>query len=188
MDLGSIIIVAIALAMDAFSVCICCGMVIPRPGFRHYFRLAFHFGLFQFMMPIIGYLGGMYLGNYITAYDHWIAFGLLAIIGFKMIWEALSGEKGDESCYRDPSHGWSLLVLAVATSIDALAVGISLGVLNRPIILPSIIIGVVCAVFSVLGIAIGKKVGAFLSKYAEVAGGVSLIAIGIKIVAEHLLA
>ena len=139
-------------------------------------------------MPIIGYFGGMYLESYITAYDHWIAFGLLLFIGLKMIREALSGKRGKESCYKDPSHGWSLLILAVATSIDTLAVGLSLGVLNKPVLFPSIVIGVVCSVFSILGVAIGNRVGAFSSKYAEVAGGIMLIAIGVKIVVEHFLA
>src|SRR3990172_2619511 len=105
MDMISIFIIAVALAMDAFSVCISCGMIIPDPGFRHYFRLAFHFGLFQFMMPIIGYFGGKYLEGYIKEYDHWIAFGLLIIIGLKMIYEAFWGKA--ESCdpERDPSRG-----------------------------------------------------------------------------------
>jgi putative Mn2+ efflux pump MntP len=188
MDLISIIIVAIALAMDAFSVCIACGMIIPEPGCRHYFRLAFHFGLFQFMMPIIGYFGGRYLGGYIAAYDHWIAFGLLVFIGLKMIREAFTRKKEkQEECHQDPSQGWSLVILAVATSIDALAVGLSLGVLNKQILIPSIIIGMVCSFCSIIGIAIGNRVGAYAGKYAEAAGGLMLIAIGIKLVAEHIL-
>jgi putative Mn2+ efflux pump MntP len=186
MDLVSILAIAVALAMDAFSVCISCGMVIARPGFRHYFRLAFHFGLFQFMMPIIGYFGGKYLEGHIKEYDHWIAFGLLIIIGLKMIYEAFSKEP--ESCdpARDPSRGWSLLVLAVATSIDALAVGLSIGVLNQPILIPSILIGAVCSLFSIIGIAIGNRAGALIGKRGEAIGGLMLIAIGIKILVEHL--
>ena len=187
MDLISIIIIAVALAMDAFSVCISCGIMIPHPGFRHYFRLAFHFGLFQFMMPVIGYFGGMYLESYIKAYDHWIAFGLLAFIGLKMIWEAFTNkEKKDGACRQDPSRGWSLVVLAVATSIDALAVGLSIGLMNHPILLPSIIIGAVCSAFSILGIAIGNRVGSVLGRRAEAVGGVLLVTIGIKILIEHL--
>jgi len=185
MDLASILVIAAALAMDAFSVCISCGMIIARPGFRHYFRLAFHFGLFQFIMPIIGYFGGKYLEDYIKGYDHWIAFGLLFLIGLKMIHEALSKEP--ESCdpARDPSRGWSLLVLAVATSIDALAIGLSFGVLNQSILMPSIIIGAVCSLFSIVGIAIGNKAGALIGKRGEIIGGLMLIAIGIKILVEH---
>ncbi|MBP7734343.1 MAG: manganese efflux pump [Spirochaetes bacterium] len=186
MDFLSVLIVAVALAMDAFSVCVSCGMVIVNPGFRHYFRLAFHFGLFQFMMPIFGYFGGRYLEGYIKTFDHWIAFGLLLFIGLKMIYEAFSHEK--ESCdqAKDPSRGWSLIVLAVATSIDALAVGLSLGVLGRPILLPSVIIGAVCALFSVIGISIGRRVGPLVGRRAEAVGGLMLVAIGIKILVEHL--
>ncbi len=188
MDLASIVIIAVALAMDAFSVCISCGMIIPGPGFGHYFRLAFHFGLFQFMMPIIGFFGGMYLESYIKSYDHWIAFALLLIIGLKMIKESFKKESADCPVgeRKDPSRGWSLIVLAVATSIDALAVGLSIGVLNRPILLPSIIIGVVCAAFSVIGVALGNRVGALVGKRAEAIGGLMLVAIGIKILIEHM--
>lgn len=172
--------------MDAFSVCISCGMVIASPGPGHYFRLAFSFGFFQFMMPIIGFFCGMYLEVYIKAYDHWIAFGLLSFIGLKMIYESFS--RTEESCKpeKDPSRGWSLLVLAVATSIDALAVGLSIGVLNRPILLPSVLIGVICAIFSVIGIAIGKRIGPLIGRRAEAVGGLMLVAIGIKILIEHM--
>jgi manganese efflux pump family protein len=188
MDLVSIFFVAVALAMDAFSVCVSCGIAIPRPGPGHYFRLAFSFGLFQFLMPVIGFFGGMYLERYIQSYDHWIAFGLLAFIGLKMIRESFSGE-GVECPVdqrRDPTRGWSLLVLSVATSIDALAVGLSIGVLNRPIFLPSIIIGIVCAIISAIGVALGSRVGSIFGKRAEAVGGLVLIAIGIKILVEHL--
>lgn len=187
MDLVEILIIAVALAMDAFSVCISCGMIIAEPDLRHYFRLSFHFGLFQFMMPIIGYFGGLYLETYIKSFDHWIAFGLLLFIGLKMIYEAFFHK--EETCEpaRDPSRGWPLIVLAVATSIDALAVGLSLGVLGRPILVPSVIIGVVCALFSIIGISIGRRVGALVGKRAEAAGGLMLVAIGIKIVIEHTL-
>lgn len=187
MDLISIIAIAVALAMDAFSVCISCGIAIPNPGFWHYFRLSFHFGLFQFMMPIIGYLGGMYLERYIRAYDHWIAFCLLLFIGLKMLHEAFSKKDG-EACEpaRDPSRGLNLIVLSVATSIDALAVGITMGVMNQRILLPSVIIGVVCALFSLLGIALGSRVGSLFGKRSEAIGGIILVAIGLKILIEHL--
>lgn len=188
MDLASVIVIAVALAMDAFSVSITCGMVIPKPGFGHYFRLAFHFGLFQFMMPIIGFFGGMYLEGYIKAYDHWIAFALLMFIGLKMAKEAFTKKSPDCPAgeRKDPSRGWTLVVLAVATSIDALAVGLSIGVLNNPILLPSVIIGLVCAAFSVAGVALGNRVGALVGRRAEAVGGLMLVAIGIKILVEHL--
>ncbi len=185
MDIISIIIIAVSLAMDAFSVSITAGIVIDKCTYRHYFRLAFHFGLFQFMMPLIGYFAGIHVENYIKAYDHWIALALLIFIGGKMIKEAFS-KKEDDSCKKDPSRGLNLVILAIATSIDALAVGISIGVLNKPIILPSIIIGVVCSIFSIIGISIGRKIPN-ISKKAEVIGGVMLIIIGLKILIEHLL-
>lgn len=188
MDLVSIFFIAVALAMDAFSVCVSCGITIPRPGPGHYFRLAASFGLFQFMMPVIGFFGGMYLERYIRSYDHWLAFGLLVFIGLKMVRESFSREKADCPIDErpDPSRGWSLIVLSVATSIDALAVGLSIGVLNRPILLPSIVIGVVCALISALGVAIGSRVGPLFGKRTEAIGGLVLVAIGIKILIEHL--
>ncbi len=185
MDILSVIFIAIALAMDAFSVSISAGIIIGDPDFRHYFRLSFHFGLFQFIMPVIGYFAGAYVENYIKDYDHWIAFGLLFIIGMKMIIEAFPKEEKDVP-RKDPSKGINLIILAVATSIDALAVGLSLGVLNRPILLPSIIIGLICSLFSIIGIAIGKKVGSFFSRKTEIIGGIMLIVIGIKILIEHI--
>lgn len=170
--------------MDAFSVSITAGICIEKPDFGHYFRIAFHFGLFQFMMPIIGYLAGQLMENEIKDYDHWIAFTLLLIIGLKMIKESFQSD--DECAPHDPSRGFRLILLSVATSIDALAVGLSIGVLNRPIILPSIIIGVICSIFSVIGIALGRKISSFIGKKAETIGGLLLIAIGIKILIEHL--
>lgn len=186
MDLLTIFSVAVALAMDAFSVSISAGMIIKKPDFRHYFRLSFHFGLFQFMMPIIGYFFGAYLENYIKGYDHWLAFGLLAFIGLKMIREAFSEKETADFERKDPSRGFSLILLALATSIDALAVGLSIGVLNQPVLLPAIIIGVICSVFSVTGVFIGKKAGALFGKRAEAIGGIMLLIIGIKILYEHL--
>jgi len=186
MDLLAIFTVAVALAMDAFSVSISSGMIIKKPDFRHYFRLSFHFGLFQFMMPIIGYFFGVYLEHYIKDYDHWLAFGLLAFIGLKMIREAFAEKETADFERNDPSKGFSLIVLAVATSIDALAVGLSIGVLNQPVLLPAIIIGVTCSVFSIAGVFIGKKAGALFGKKAEAIGGIMLLIIGIKILYEHL--
>ena len=185
MDLLSVIFIAAALAMDAFSVSISAGMIIKQPDIRHYFRLSFHFGLFQFLMPVIGYFAGRHIENYIKDFDHWIAFGLLLIIGLKMIKEAFS-EEVEQVSRKDPSRGFNLILLATATSIDALAVGLSIGLLGKPILLPSIIIGFVCMIFSIFGVIIGKTVGSFVSKKAECFGGIILIIIGIKILAEHL--
>ena len=187
MDLLAIFTVAVALAMDAFSVSISAGMIIKTPGFRHYFRLSFHFGFFQFMMPLIGYFFGSYLESYIKDYDHWLAFGLLAFIGLKMIREAFSKQKDVSVKRKDPSRGFNLILLAVATSIDALTVGLSLGVLNQPVLFPGIIIGITCSLFSVAGVFIGQKAGNVFGRKAEAIGGIMLLIIGIKILYEHLV-
>ena len=160
-------------------------MVIDNPTLRHYFRLSFHFGLFQFMMPILGYLAGVSIEWLIRDYDHWVAMALLSYIGLKMIKESFSAESKEFD--RDPSRGWNLFVLSVATSIDALAVGLSIGVLGGPIMLPSVIIGIVCALFSIAGVGIGKKAGSLLGKRVERIGGLILIAIGAKIALEHFV-
>ena len=183
MDIVTITGIATGLAMDAFSVSIAAGLFIYKPYGRYYFRIAFHFGFFQFLMPIIGYFAGYFIEPYIRIIDHWIAFLLLACIGGKMIYESFHGRRGFQN---DPSRGLTLIVLSIATSIDALAVGLSLGVLNKPIIYPSIIIGIVCAVFSIVGVAIGRRVGNKPGKFFEILGGIILIAIGIKILIQHL--
>jgi len=174
MDLISIFTVAVALAMDAFSVSISAGMIIKKPDFGHYFRLSFHFGLFQFVMPLIGYFFGSYLERYIRDYDHWIAFGLLAFIGLKMIREAFSKKEDTSVERKDPYRGLNLVLLAVATSIDALTVGLSLGVLNQPVLFPGIVIGVTCSLFSIAGVFIGKKAGSLFGRKAEALGGIML--------------
>lgn len=184
MDLISIAGISVALAMDAFSVSIAAGMVIEHPTPRHYFRLAFHFGLFQFLMPVIGYMGGVFIEGLIRDFDHWIAMALLAFIGIKMIRDSFAPEDPGAG-HADPSRGWTLVLLSIATSIDALAVGLGIGVLGKPILLPSIIIGVVCALFSLTGIALGKKAGALLGKRVMCAGGIILIAIGLRIIIDH---
>jgi len=142
------------------------------------------FGGFQFMMPVIGWVLGTSVKSYIEAVDHWIAFGLLLVIGGNMIKEALSGEEEDECVVRLTSG--KLAVQAVATSIDALAVGISFAVLSVNIVYAAAIIGVVCFCISVMGCRIGKKIGGVLKEKAELAGGIVLIAIGVKILIEHL--
>jgi len=186
MSFPYLLAIALGLAMDAFAVSTACGVQVAVLRYGHVLRVALAFGFFQFMMPVIGWLAGSSLSGWVEAVAHWIAFGLLIIIGLKMIYEAFSKEP--ESCdpARDPSRGWPLLVLALATSIDALAVGLSIGVLNKPILIPSIIIGAVCSLFSIIGIAIGNRVGALIGKRGEAIGGLMLIAIGIRILVEHL--
>ncbi|MBN1697529.1 MAG: manganese efflux pump [Spirochaetales bacterium] len=185
MDFLTVIGTAIGLAMDAFSVCIAAGCTIKKPTYRHYFRLAFHFGLFQFFMPILGYYGGILIEEMICCYDHWIAMALLSFIGGKMIWESFKKEDRNNDD-KDPSRGITLIMLSIATSIDAAAVGFSLAALKSPVIIPAIFIGLICILFSVIGVFLGDKIGSKLGVWAERIGGTILIVIGLKILIEHM--
>jgi manganese efflux pump family protein len=176
--------IALGLAMDAFAVAIGAGLQLCGATPRQVFRLAWHFGLFQAFMPIIGWLAGRTVAEYIEPVDHWIAFGLLAFIGGKMIWEALHHDEEAEVC--DPTKGWRLVMLSIATSIDALAVGLSLALLNVSIWWPAIVIGIVAGVMTIIGMELGKRFGALLGRRMEVVGGLILIGIGVKILVEHL--
>jgi putative Mn2+ efflux pump MntP len=177
--------ISIGLAMDAFAVAIGAGLTLKTVSARQTFRLAWHFGLFQALMPVIGWLAGLSVAEWIAPVDHWIAFGLLAAIGGKMIYEALSGD-GEEAERRDPTKGWSLILLSIATSIDALAVGLSLALLGLSIWWPALVIGLVAGAFTTLGLQLGKRFGALLGRRMEVVGGLILIGIGVKILVEHL--
>lgn len=184
MGLIEIIIIAFGLAMDASAV----SLVAAASGFakdsRSIFRLAFHFGLFQFFMPVIGWLMGVSFVSYFSAVDHWIAFGLLSFVGGRMIISGLNPNM--ESYANDPSRGLTLVMLSVATSIDALAIGLSLAMLDVNIWYPSVIIGVVTASLSFFSIMLGKKIGPLVGKRMEIFGGVILITIGIRILITHL--
>ncbi len=178
--------IAVGLAMDAFAVAIGVGLGSSRVGVRATLRLAWHFGLFQALMPVLGWVAGRSLAHWFSAIDHWIAFLLLAAVGGKMIYEAVrGGEEGPAE--KDPTRGLSLLVLSVATSIDALAVGLSLALLNVGIWYPAAVIGVVAFCFTVLGVRLGRRFGALFGRRVEVVGGLILIAIGLKILVDHLL-
>ena len=186
MDLFPVLLIAVGLAMDAFTVCISAGVCLPEIRKEHYLRLSCAFGLFQFMMPLIGYAAGVSIEPVIKRYDHWIACTLLTYIGGKMIYEGLK-KKGEDCGRKDPTKGKTLLILSIATSIDALAVGLSFGVLSKPILIPAIIIGIVCALFSAAGVYLGKKIGHLLGNKAEIFGGLCLIGIGIKTLLDHIL-
>jgi putative Mn2+ efflux pump MntP len=178
--------IAVGLAMDAFAVAIATGIVLGTVSGRQTFRLAFHFGLFQFLMPVVGYLAGMTVERYIAEYDHWLAFALLVYIGGKMVHEGFRGEEEEGNGGKDPTRGMSLVVLSVATSIDALAVGVSLGVLhNEGIVYPGVVIGVVACTFTAAGLHLGKRLGAVFGKRMEIVGGVVLVAIGVKILLDQ---
>ena len=185
MDIISIVIIAIGLAMDAFAVSITSGITIKRLHINHALKIALFFGLFQAIMPIVGWLAGLSLRDYISAVDHWIAFGLLSSIGCKMIYESITVQSSEKEI--DPLNVYVLLVLSVATSIDALAVGVSFAFLKVAIVTPVIIIGTVTFLLSYLGVYIGDRIGHFFENKIEIAGGLLLIGIGIKILVEGLV-
>jgi putative Mn2+ efflux pump MntP len=186
MGFVEILLIAVGLAMDAFAVSLAAGALRQVHGARATFRLSFHFGLFQFMMPVIGWYAGSSIVAYIAAFDHWIAFGLLAYVGGRMILSGLG--KREEAFRGDPSRGYLLVSLSVATSIDALAVGLSLAMIQVSIWYPSVVIGVVAGAFSIVGVGLGRRLGIAFGKRMEVAGGAILIAIGLRILFTHLLA
>jgi len=186
MSLLNIIAIAVALAMDAFAVAIATGVRLKRVSLRQFFRLAWHFGLFQAIMPIIGWSAGLTVRESIERYDHWIAFGLLAFVGINMIREAFKLEE-DAREKNDPTRGLTLVMLSVATSIDALAVGLTISMLQVAIWFPALVIGLVAGAFTVVGLHLGKTVGSAerLSPVAEVMGGIVLLGIGANILFEH---
>jgi len=183
-DFWSVLLIAFGLAMDAFAVALGVGATRQAIWFRPGFRQAFHFGLFQFMMPVIGWGVGATIVQFIAAYDHWIAFGLLAFVGGKMIKESF--EKGDRVSRADPTRSWTLVMLAVATSVDALAVGLSLAMLEVHILYPSLIIGIVAAAMTTLGLALGNRLGRTFGKRMELVGRLVLVGIGLCVVISHL--
>lgn len=186
MDIIVILFIAVGLAMDAFAVSVAVGIRLGCPATgSQTFRMAASFGLFQFMMPIIGWFAGVGVGNLIAGFDHWIAFALLAYIGGKMIHESFEEER---AFTRDPTSGLTLLSLSVATSMDAFAVGLTLGVLQGRILYPSVVIGLTAAAFTVAGIKLGCRIGMSFSRRMEIIGGVILILIGLSILVRHLTA
>ncbi len=200
MGIVELILIAVSLSMDAFAVSVCKGIKMPKMKYSHLFIIALFFGGFQMLMPLLGWLLGKQFEEYIVSFDHWIAFALLAFIGGKMLFEALrggdsSGDKADntEKCgCSDCSQGETALnikeltVLAVATSIDALAVGITFAFMKVSI-LPSVsLIGITTFIFCSIGVFIGHRFGSVFGNKAEIFGGIILILIGLKILLEHL--
>jgi len=174
---------SVSLALDAFAVSLSSGTLINARTWRDYFRIPFHFGLFQFLMPVIGWYLGSTIEPLVAGVDHWIAFLLLAVIGLRMIKAAFSNEEVKQKS--DPSRGMSLIMLSIATSIDALAVGFSLALLNYDIWFPSIMIGFITAALSLAGLFAGNRLGKKFGKIVEICGGIILILIGINIVFNH---
>ena len=186
MSLITIAALAVALGMDALAVAISVGVTLPKLSLRAVFRLSFHFGLFQFLMPIVGWAAAMFVRRWIETYACWIALALLSLIGLKMIWESLRREHSS-SPPADPTRGWSLVMLSVATSIDALAVGMSMAALKVEVVAPAILIGLVAAAMTGIGMHLGRRLGQRFGKRTELLGGLILIAIGVKILLQHTL-
>lgn len=209
MNFLTVFFIAVGLAMDAFAVSVSTGMTVCDFNWKHNLKMSLLFGIFQFAMPVAGFFGATRFRSYIESFDHWIAFALLVLIGGKMFWEAIfsrgeaelvasapdcpvpygaaapdGGKKGLMAA--DMLTSRRLLVLAVATSIDALAVGVSMAFLQVDIWWPSVLIGAVAFAFSCAGGFLGCRIGPVLGKIAEIAGGLILVGIGVKILLDHL--
>lgn len=193
MGFFTVLTIAVGLAMDAFSVSVATGAVYKRFHIGSAFKMAFAFGLFQALMPIIGWSSGLSLKNYFEAYDHWVAFVILLLIGSKMIYESFTLKEAQGSDYANEQENSkpqmtmiTLLWLAIATSIDALAVGFTLSLLNVHIISTVLIIGIVTFALCYGGVYLGSKFGHIFENKIEVAGGLILILIGTKILLSHI--
>ena len=184
MGLVELIILSVGLAMDAFAVSICKGLAMKKMKWKNAIIIGLYFGIFQAIMPLIGYLLGVSFQSAITSIDHWVAFVLLVGIGANMIREAISKEKEEAN---DSIKIKDMLILAIATSIDALAIGITFAFLEVNITLAVSLIGIITFIISVIGVEIGNIFGDKYERKAELAGGIILIGLGIKILIEHLL-
>jgi putative Mn2+ efflux pump MntP len=185
MPFWTILLIAVGLAMDCFAVSLGVGTAGTATGRRPTFRLFFHFGLFQGGMTLLGWLAGETIVIYIAAIDHWVAFGLLAFVGIRMIRGGLRKE-GDAPALPDPSRGMTLVMLSIATSIDALAVGLSLALLEVNVFWSALLIGGVSAALSFIGLMLGNRLGMRFGKTMEVIGGIILIGIGLRVLITHL--
>ena len=185
MSLLELFLIAIGLSMDAFAVAICIGLTSSKATLKKALIVGAYFGVFQAIMPIIGYMLAKGFADKISAFDHWIAFVLLCFIGGKMIVESFKKEDNVVSGEKSLSPA-TMLPLAFATSIDALAIGVSFAFLNVSIVPAALLIGVVTFILSVAGLKIGKSFGAKFKSKAELTGGIILVLIGFKILVEHL--
>ena len=185
MSLGTLLALAVALAMDAFAVAVASGVTLRTVNRRQTFRLAWHFGLFQGLMPWVGWALGRTFYTVVEAVDHWLAFGLLSAVGIHMLWTAFR-PKGPGARV-DPTRGTAMVMLSLATSLDALAVGLSLSILGVSIGWPSLVIGLVAALFTAAGLHLGRLLGSAprLGRWAVCGGGLILLALGVRILMQH---
>lgn len=193
MSFVSVMVLAVGLAADALAVAVASAASGRLVGLRSAARLAFHFGLFQGLMPVVGWLVGTSVEPYMRAFDHWIAFGLLAFVGGRMLLPEKPDKpdkpgEADASKAGDPSRGWSLVALSVATSIDAFAVGLSLAAIGVSIWYPAAVIGVVTAGLSLVGARVGERLGLRFGRGVALLGGLLLIGLGLRILVGHLTA
>jgi len=186
MEVFTVILIAVGLAMDAFAVSVVSGCFYKELKIGHVVRMAFFFGAFQAFMPLIGYAAGQTVADYITHIDHWVAFALLGAIGGKMIYEGTKFEQVEKKA-QDPASLMVVLMLSVATSIDALAVGITLSLVTHSIARAVTAIGVITFLLSWAGVEFGRRTRRFVENKIEIAGGLILLAIGLKILLTHLL-
>lgn len=175
-------LIAFALAIDAFSVSVGAGAYFRKTSRRQKFRLSFHFGLFQFLMPMVGWLAGKQIVEIVENYDHWIVFALLCLLGGKMLFDS----RQMKLVIEDITRGWKLVGLSVATSLDALAVGFSISLLGMQIFMMSMVIGLVASGMTLLGIFLGERLSFHFGQWAGSFAGVILILIGMQIVLHHL--
>jgi manganese efflux pump family protein len=182
----SILIIAVGLSADCFAVAFSGSIAMKTVSRRQILRASLSFGVFQALMPVLGWLAGQTIVDLIAGYDHWLAFALLAFIGGKMIWESFSQDE-NQTAKADITGGVTLLTLSIATSIDALAVGLSFAFLEVNIALASGVIGITAFIIAACGFILGKKAGKVLGKRAELLGGLILIAIGLRILLSHIL-
>lgn len=185
MPFAEVMFIAVSLSMDAFAVAVCKGACMAKVNIKECFLIALSFGFFQALMPLLGWLLGSQFEHQIKSFDHWVAFGLLAFIGIKMIQEAVKGEDACDAVCK-PLTAKELIVLSVATSIDALAAGIVFAIEGSAIYMPIAVIGITTFILSLAGSLFGNKVGAAFKNKAQIAGGAVLVAIGLKILLEHM--
>jgi putative Mn2+ efflux pump MntP len=185
MSVFEIVVLAISLSLDASAVSLALSAAGQLRTRRAKFRISFHFGLFQFLMPVAGWSVGTRLESYVAGFDHWVASGLLTLVGLRMILSATKRESFNSP--GDPSRGWSLVTLSIATSIDALAVGLGLAALGISVWYPSVIIGLITLIMCIAAILLGEKAGKWLGANGQIAGGIVLLIIAFKILASHLL-
>lgn len=187
MSFYATLILALALSMDAFAVAVCKGAALHKPRLKEILRTGFIFGFIEALTPVIGWGIGILASQYVVRWDHWIAFTLLFILGSRMIWQGFKAKKQDECCTQPSRHSSMTLVLsAIATSLDAMAIGLGLAFLQVDIVHTAMTIGLMTMIMATIGMMIGRYVGPLLGKKAEIIGGLVLIGIGFNILFEHL--